>query len=62
VYYCHCTCGQWDVVAPDRETGLAMAREHTRPITEAELAKLAKLTDKGEIAAAESATTATAAT
>jgi hypothetical protein len=39
-YFCHCTCGRWDVKAPDRETGLQMAREHTREITERELAKL----------------------
>jgi hypothetical protein len=41
-YHCHCTCGAWDVEAPDRETGLDMAREHTREITERELAKLAR--------------------
>ncbi|MGX7680165.1 hypothetical protein ACSMXN_14835 [Jatrophihabitans sp. DSM 45814] len=40
-YLCHCTCGQWDVTAPDRESGLEMAREHTRELTERELAKLA---------------------
>ena len=39
-YFCHCTCGHWDVWAPDREAGLAAAREHTREITERELAKL----------------------
>ncbi|WP_176921634.1 hypothetical protein [Pseudonocardia oroxyli] len=38
-YHCHCTCGRWDVDAPDRETGVNMAREHTREITERELAK-----------------------
>jgi hypothetical protein len=42
VYFCHCTCGRWDIEAPDRETGLDMAREHTREITERELAKLAR--------------------
>jgi hypothetical protein len=40
-YICHCTCGRWDVVAEDRESGLDMAREHTRELTERELAKLA---------------------
>lgn len=28
-YACHCTCGSWDVVAPTREEGLALARAHT---------------------------------
>jgi hypothetical protein len=27
-YFCHCTCG-WDRIAPDRDSGLALAREHT---------------------------------
>jgi hypothetical protein len=27
-YFVHCTCG-WDTTAPNRETGLAMARQHT---------------------------------
>jgi hypothetical protein len=40
-YVCHCTCGSWDTVAEDRETGLELAREHTRAITERELARLA---------------------
>jgi hypothetical protein len=40
-YRCHCTCGNWDIIADDRESGLAAAREHTREITERELAKLA---------------------
>jgi hypothetical protein len=37
-YACHCTCGRWDVFADDRESGLAMAREHTRELTERALA------------------------
>jgi hypothetical protein len=41
-YICHCTCGRWDVVADDQESGLDMAREHTREITERELAKLSR--------------------
>ena len=41
-YLCHCTCGRWDVTAPDREQGLDAAREHTREITERELAKRAE--------------------
>jgi hypothetical protein len=41
-YACHCTCGNWDVIAADRETGLALAREHTRAVTERELAKPAR--------------------
>jgi hypothetical protein len=52
-YLCHCTCGRWDVVAPDRLTGLAMAREHTREITEALLAKIAE-TEKADKARASS--------
>jgi hypothetical protein len=28
-YACHCTCGAWDITAPTREEGLALARAHT---------------------------------
>jgi hypothetical protein len=28
-YLCHCTCGRWDVEAPTRDEGLALARVHT---------------------------------
>lgn len=28
-YRCHCSCGAWDLVAPTREEGLRLAREHT---------------------------------
>ncbi|SHN40025.1 hypothetical protein [Cryptosporangium aurantiacum] len=28
-YRCACSCENWDVIAPDREKGLEMAREHT---------------------------------
>ena len=28
-YVCACSCETWEVVAPTREDGLAMARRHT---------------------------------
>lgn len=40
-YACHCTCGRWDVVAATTEEGLALAEEHTMPVTQKELAKRA---------------------
>jgi hypothetical protein len=40
-YQCHCSCGRWEVIVPDRQSGLAAAREHTRELTERELAKRA---------------------
>lgn len=33
-YKCHCSCGSWDIEADTAESGLALAREHTR-ITDA---------------------------
>ena len=38
-YECHCTCGRWDVVADDEPAGLALAREHTRDLTDRLLAQ-----------------------
>jgi hypothetical protein len=28
-YVCACSCEQWEIVAPSREKGLQLAREHT---------------------------------
>jgi len=28
-YRCACSCEHWEILAPDRATGLRLAREHT---------------------------------
>ena len=28
-YRCYCSCGNWDIEAPDQERGLHLARVHT---------------------------------
>ena len=30
-YICHCSCGRWDIEAPDRAEGVRLAQLHVRP-------------------------------
>jgi hypothetical protein len=39
-YVCHCTCGRWDVTSATAEQGLELARQHTRELTQRDLAAL----------------------